>query len=58
VPILICYWKPDEEMGSELNLFFDETAEENLDIQTVYTLGAGLITMFEKIAVKHGVPIT
>lgn len=58
VPILICYWKPDEEMESELNLFFDETAEENLNIQTLYTLGAGLITMFEKIAVKHGVPAT
>ncbi|MDY0220775.1 MAG: DUF3786 domain-containing protein [Desulfobacterium sp.] len=58
VPILICYWKPDEGMDSELNLFFDETAEENLDIQTLYTLGAGLITMFEKIAVKHGVTAT
>ena len=56
MPILICYWKPEEEMASELNLFFDETAEENLNIQAIYTLGAGLVTMFEKIALKHGIP--
>ena len=58
VPILICYWKPDEEMASELNLFFDETVEDNLNIQAVYTLGAGLVTMFEKIALKHGISTT
>jgi hypothetical protein len=56
VPVLICYWKPDEEDGldSEMNLFFDETAEENLPIQALYTLGVGLVTMFEKIALSHG----
>ncbi|ACN15942.1 conserved hypothetical protein [Desulforapulum autotrophicum HRM2] len=58
VPILICYWKPDEGMASDLNLFFDETVEDNLNIQQVYTLGAGLVTMFEKIAVRHGISTT
>ena len=54
VPILICYWKPEDELGSDLNLFFDSTAEDNLNIESIYTLGAGLVLMFEKIALKHG----
>jgi len=54
VPILICYWKPEDELGSDLNLFFDSTAEDNLNIESIYTLGTGLVLMFEKIALKHG----
>ena len=54
VPILICYWKPEDGMESDLNLFFDSTAEENLNIESVYTLGAGLVIMFEKLALRHG----
>ena len=30
VPIHICYWKPDDGMGSQLNIFFDKTASQNL----------------------------
>jgi hypothetical protein len=54
VPILICYWKPDEGMDSDLNVFFDARAEEKLPIQSLYTLSAGLVVMFEKIARRHG----
>ena len=54
LPLLVCYWKPDEGMPSELNLFFDDTAEANLRIEAIYTLGAGLSLMFEKIAQRHG----
>lgn len=54
VPILICYWKPDDGLESDLNLFFDSTAEENLNIEAIYDLGAGLVLMFEKIVLKHG----
>lgn len=54
VPMLICYWKPDDGMESELNLFFDDTADKNLNIEALYTLGAGLTLMFEKIALRHG----
>ena len=54
VPILICYWKPEDELGSDLNLFFDSNAEDNLNIESIYTLGTGLVLMFEKIALKHG----
>jgi hypothetical protein len=55
IPILICYWKPDDGLESDLNLFFDATAEEYLHIESIYTLGAGLVMMFEKIAVRHGI---
>lgn len=54
VPLLICYWKPEEGMGSSLNMFFDETAEENLDIGSIFSIGAGIVQMFEKIAMRHG----
>ena len=54
VPMLICYWKPDGGMESSLNVFFDDTAEENLIIDSIYRLAAGLVIMFEKIAITHG----
>ena len=54
VPILICYWEPDDGLDSALNLFFDDTAEENLNIESIYALGAGLALMFEKVAESHG----
>ena len=54
IPILICYWKPDDGMESTLNVFFDATAEENLDIDSIYRITAGMVMMFEKIAITHG----
>jgi len=54
IPILIRYWEPDDGMESNLNLFFDSTATKNLSIESVYLLGTGLVRMFEKIALRHG----
>ena len=54
VPILICYWLPDDGLDSILHVFFDETADKNLDTDSVFTLGTGLAQMFKKIALKHG----
>jgi uncharacterized protein DUF3786/putative Fe-S cluster protein len=54
IPILICYWKPENGLASDLNLFFDSTAEDNLAIESIYALSAGLVVMFEKIALRHG----
>ena len=55
VPMLISYWKPDDGLESDLNLFFDDTVEEHIDIEAIYTLGVGLVTMFEKISLRHGI---
>jgi len=54
VPIMVCYWLPGEGMQSSLNLFFDETANENLDIGAVFALGSGLAQMLTKLAQRHG----
>ena len=54
LPLLICYWKPEDGLESDLNLFFDSTAEDNLNIESIYLLVAGLVIMFQKIALRHG----
>jgi len=54
VPILISYTKPEDGFESDLNIFFDATAEENLNIEAIFALGTGLARMFEKIALRHG----
>lgn len=53
VPILICYWKPEEGMESKLHVFFDVTAEQNLTMDSLFTLGTGIVRMLEKIMHKH-----
>jgi hypothetical protein len=53
VPVLICYWKPEAGLESDLHIFFDLTAEDNLNIEAIYALGTGLVRMFEKIALRH-----
>ena len=54
VPVLFCYWKPEDGLDSSLNIFFDSTATDNLQIEFIYSLGTGLATMFEKVALRHG----
>lgn len=54
VPILISYWKPEDGLESDLTLFFDKTAEDNCGIEAIYTLGTGLVEMFRKIVLRHG----
>lgn len=53
VPILVCYWEPEDDLGSSLHLFFDQIVEENLDIDSIYTLCAGLVQMFSKLSLRH-----
>jgi hypothetical protein len=53
IPVLICYWEPEEGMESSLHLFFDATATDHLSVEWIHSLCAGLVAMFEKIARKH-----
>lgn len=55
VPVMICYWLPDEGMESSLNFFFDRTADRNLDIGSLFGIGSGLAQMFGKLAQRHGI---
>lgn len=54
VPVMICYWQPEEGMDSTLNIFFDATVDENIGNDGIYSLCTGLMTMFGKLAERHG----
>ena len=51
--MLICYWRPEDGMESSLKLFFDDTAESNLGIEGLYTLGVGIALMLERLSKVH-----
>ncbi|MFW6080762.1 MAG: DUF3786 domain-containing protein [Desulfosalsimonas sp.] len=53
LPVMLAYWEPEEEMGSSLHIFFDKSADDNLDAESIYTLIAGMVKMFEKIAQRN-----
>jgi hypothetical protein len=54
VPILICYWKPEHGLESFLKVLVDSTAEDNLNIESLFILCVGLMRMFGKVADSHG----
>ncbi len=54
VPVMICYWKPEDGLGASLNLFFDKSVGDNLGVDSAFSLGTGLAQMFEKLAEHHG----
>jgi len=54
-PIMICYWEPDDGLESSLHIYYDKTADQNLDPDSIYTLTAGFISMLGKITLKHGI---
>ena len=53
VPVLICYWKAEDDIESKLHVFFDDTAEKNLPVDSLFTLGTGIVRMLEKIMHRH-----
>jgi hypothetical protein len=53
VPVLICYWKQEDDIESKLHVFFDDTAEKNLSVESLFTLGTGIVRMLEKIMHRH-----
>ena len=54
VPLMVCYWQPEDGLASSLNLFFDESANHNIDIGSLFSIGAGLAQMFGKLSLRHG----
>lgn len=53
-PVLVCYWKPEDGLESGLHIYFDSASDDNLDIESIYTMNEGIAMMFEKIALRHG----
>lgn len=54
VPFLISYTKPDGDFDSTLSLFFDRSANDNIDLESIYILGMGIVEMLKKISDRHG----
>jgi len=53
-PMQVCYWKPEDGIASDLHIFFDSSSDQNLDIESIYTMNEGIVAMFQKIALRHG----
>ncbi len=53
VPVMICYWQPEEGLASSLNVFFDKSVDDNLGIDAAFFLGTGMAQMLEKLAEHH-----
>jgi hypothetical protein len=54
LPTLICYWKPEDDLESAISIFYDSVSEDNLNMEALYILIGGLVSMFEKIRDTHG----
>ncbi|MDH4317932.1 MAG: DUF3786 domain-containing protein [Desulfobulbaceae bacterium] len=53
LPVLICYWHSEDDLSSKLSLYFDQSADKNLSVESIHNLCVGLATMFEKIVQRH-----
>ncbi len=53
IPLLICYWQPEDDIESSLYIFFDSTAEDHISIESIFSLGVGIALMIEKVVLKH-----
>jgi len=53
-PIMVCYWKPEDGLESNLHIYFDFISDDHLDIESIYTLNEGIALMFKKISLRHG----
>jgi len=55
MPVMICYWYPEDGLESSLHIFFDKTADKNLDIDSIDILTEGLARMFAGLTLRHGI---
>ncbi|MCI5145753.1 MAG: DUF3786 domain-containing protein, partial [Candidatus Electrothrix sp. AR3] len=53
VPFLINYWQPEDAFSAKLTILFDSTVSENTHVEAVYTLGRGMVEMFEQLILRH-----
>jgi hypothetical protein len=53
VPMLILYWREEDEFPSKLRVMFDPTADSYLGPEIITGMGRGIIEMLQKIIPKH-----
>jgi hypothetical protein len=51
--MLVCNWRPEDGMESQLHLFFDDTAERNLSVESLFTMATGIVRMLERIMYRR-----
>ncbi|VFQ46757.1 DUF3786 domain-containing protein [Desulfoluna butyratoxydans] len=54
VPFMICYCNDQDGLGSAVNVYYDSTAIENVDAESLFYLGVGFTYMLERLALRHG----
>jgi hypothetical protein len=54
LPVLICYTGLENGFDSNLTLYYDENAEEIVNIESIYSLTVGMTIMIERIMRRHG----
>ncbi|WP_300669979.1 DUF3786 domain-containing protein [Desulfoluna sp.] len=54
VPMMVCYWDDQDGLDSSLNVFYDSTAIDNVDAESLFYLGVGFTYMLERLALRHG----
>lgn len=53
VPLLLCYWQPEEGFDSKLQILFDRSAESNVTPEALYLLSRGIVEMFRQLIIRH-----
>lgn len=53
VPVLVLYWRAEDEFPSKLRVLFDPTADSYLGPEIITGMGRGIVEMFQKIIPKH-----
>ncbi len=53
VPMLVLYWRAEEDFPSKLRVLFDPTADSYLGPELITGMGRGIVEMFQKMIPKH-----
>lgn len=53
VPMVVLYWRAEEDFPSKLRVLFDPAADSYLGPEIITGMGRGIVEMFQKIIPKH-----
>jgi hypothetical protein len=53
VPLLICYWKAEDDFPSKLSVLFDRSTNVNLAPGAVFSITQGIAQMLAKMVTRH-----
>jgi hypothetical protein len=54
LPVLVAYWRAEDDFESQLSILFDTSADENLTAEGIFYLMSGIVQMLSVIMRKHG----